>query len=84
MAGIKLERVQVTAHRGYIPAQAYNPMTGMDLPTRAGQGDRLCEGDLVFVLERDFQRASTLFLRSLDGGRTWTAFQVHEILRTRI
>ncbi len=84
MAGVKLERVQVTASRGYLPATAYNPMTGIDLPTVAGKGDRLCDGDLVFVLERDYSRSSTLFLRSLDGGRTWTAFQVHEILRTRI
>lgn len=79
----QLERVQVSAHRGYIPATACNPLTGLDMPMPRGMADRLADGDQVIVLERDFTRSATLFLRSFDGGRTWTAFQAHEILRTR-
>ncbi len=81
---IKVERVNVTAKRGFIPAGAYNPITGTSMSTPRGCGDEVRDGDQVMVIERDYMRSATIFLRSFDGGRTWTAFQAYDILQTRI
>lgn len=82
MASLQLERVHLTALRGYIPTICLNPLTGQVLPTRAGESDRLVEGTLVHVLKRDFQTSTTTFIRSLDHGRTWCVYEAHELLKT--
>lgn len=78
----EVERVMVTHPRGYVPTFPWNPLTGATMHGKPG-GERVVDGDLIHVVNRDYQTTTTTFLRSFDGGRTWTAYQAQEILRTK-